>query len=201
MNFAAHELLETSEALRTKAAEIEQHGVFTSQCNDQHLKNILMRHQQQMIIAYQQGINLMQGKGAQLTHQTPSFFNMQHTMQPNADLGMHQQTTLSAPMANTQTLSDQTIATLALNTHKSGAVMGMQWANECVDPQLRMYHVNGANLCQEMAYEIWNWMNQNGYYQPPTFGTTQVSQMTGMFQPMNTTMNVNNPMNMGNNLQ
>ncbi len=201
MNFAAHELLETSEALRTKAAEIEQHGVFTSQCNDQHLKSILMRHQQQMIMAYQQGINLMQGKGAQLTHQTPSFFNMQHTMQHNADLGMHQQTTLSAPMANTQTLSDQTIATLALNTHKSGAVMGMQWANECVDPQLRMYHVNGANLCQEMAYEIWNWMNQNGYYQPPTFGTTQVSQMTGMFQPMNTTMNVNNPMNMGNNLQ
>jgi len=70
MNFAAHELLETSEALRTKAAEIEQHGVFTSQCNDQHLKSILMRHQQQMIIAYQQGINLMQGKDAQLTHQT-----------------------------------------------------------------------------------------------------------------------------------
>lgn len=64
-----------------------------------------------------------------------------------------------------------------------------------------MYHVNGANLCQEMAYEIWNWMNQNGYYQPPTFSTTQVSQMTGMFQPMNTTMQMNNTMNMGNSLQ
>jgi len=201
MNFAAHELLETSEALRTKAAEIEQHGVFANQCNDQHLKSILTRHQQQMITAYQQGVSLMQGKGAQLTHQTPSFFNMQHNMQHTANLGMHQQTAMSAPMANTQTLSDQTIATLALNTHKSGAVMGMQWANECVDPQLRMYHVNGANLCQEMAYEIWNWMNQNGYYQPPTFSTTQVSQMTGMFQPMNTTMQMNNTMNMGNSLQ
>lgn len=28
--------------------------------------------------------------------------------------------------------------------------MCMQWANECVDPQIRMYHVIGASLCQEM---------------------------------------------------
>lgn len=73
--------------------------------------------------------------------------------------------------------------------------MGMQWANECVDPQIRMYHVNGANMCQEMAYEIWSWMNQNGYYQPPTFDTTQTTQMTGMFQPMDT-MNNMGTMNM-----
>ncbi len=158
MNLAAHEILETQEALRTKAAEIEEHGLFANQCNDQRLKAILTKHQQQMATAYQQGINLMQGKGAQLTHTAPHFSQ-------NTDPNAHHQVTMSAPMANSQSLSDQTIATLALNTHKSGAVMGMQWANECVDPQLRMYHVNGANLCQEMAYEIWSWMNQNGYYQ------------------------------------
>jgi hypothetical protein len=73
MNLAAHELLETQEALRTKAAEIEQHGLFANQCNDQRLIGILAKHQQQMITAYQQGINLMQGKGAQMTHQTPNF--------------------------------------------------------------------------------------------------------------------------------
>lgn len=33
MNLAAHELLESQEALRTKAAEIEQHGLFINQCN------------------------------------------------------------------------------------------------------------------------------------------------------------------------
>ncbi|QDP39354.1 spore coat protein [Radiobacillus deserti] len=194
MNYAAHELLETSEALRTKKAEIEQHGAFIHQTRDQHLKSILSKHQQQMITAYQQGINLLQGKGAQIPNQAPHF-------QPhNADVGLGAQaTSSSAPMANTQTLSDQTMATLALNAHKSGAMLGMLWAGECVDPQLRTFHVNGAVLCQEMAYEIWTWMNQNGYYQPPTFSTTQTHQMAGMFQPMNQTgmnqMNYNqNPM-------
>ncbi|WP_227935350.1 spore coat protein [Alkalihalobacillus deserti] len=178
MNLAAHELLETQEALRTKAAEIEQHGLFANQCRDQRLKGILAKHQQQMITAYQQGVNLMQGRGAQLTHQTPNFYTQ--NVNPNA----HHQVSMSAPMMNTQTLSDQTMATLALNTHKSGSVMGMQWANECVDPQIRMYHVNGANLCQEMAYEIWTWMNQNGYYQPQNFNNAQTTQMMNMFQPM-----------------
>ncbi|WBL16471.1 hypothetical protein [Sutcliffiella sp. NC1] len=51
MNLAAHELLETQEALRTKAAEIEDHGMFASQCSDQRLKGILMKHQQQMMMA------------------------------------------------------------------------------------------------------------------------------------------------------
>lgn len=189
MNLAAHELLETSEALRTKAAEIEQHGAFANQCHDQQLRSILIKHQQLMITAYQQGVSIMQGKGAQITHQSPTFHANQVTT------GMHNQMTMSAPSANTQTLSDQTIATLALNAHKSGAVMGMQWANECVDPQIRMYHVNGANLCQEMAYEVWAWMNQKGYYQPPTFTTSQVNQMSSMFQPMNT-MTTTNTMNM-----
>jgi hypothetical protein len=68
MNFAAHELLETSEALRTKAAEIEQYGLLAKQCKDQRLKGILQKHQQQMMNAYQQGINLLQGKGGQVTH-------------------------------------------------------------------------------------------------------------------------------------
>jgi spore coat protein CotF len=182
MNLAAHELLETSEALRTKAAEIEQHGQFVNQCNDQQLKNILAKHQQRMMFAYQQGITLLQGRGTQVTYQTPNF------TAPTMNTFSHHQVTMSAPMANVNSMSDSTIATLALNTHKSGAVMGMQWANECVDPQLRMFHINGANLCQEMAYEIWTWMNQNGYYQPPTFSQDQTTQMASMFQPM-TSMN------------
>lgn len=195
MNFAAHELLETSEALRVKSAQIEQHGLFANQCKDQRLKETLSRHQQQMITAYQQGINLLQGRGASITHQPPVFNNQQ------ANLGVYDQATMAAPPVNTQTLTDSTIATLALHTHKTGAVIGMQWANECVDRQLRMYHVNGANMCQEMAYEIWTWMNQNGYYQPPTFNTTQTTQMASMFQPMGTIPNQMNNFNNPGNLQ
>jgi spore coat protein CotF len=184
MNMAAHELLETSEALRTKAAEIEQHGLFVNQCQNQNLKGILQRHQQLMINAYQQGINLLQGKGGQVTHTHPNF-NVH-----NVEVGMENQTVLSGPNPNATVLSDQTMSTLSLNTHKSGAVNGMMWANECVDPQIRSYHVQGANLCQEMAYEIWHWMNQSGYYAAPSFDQSQVNQMTATFQPM-ANMNTN----------
>ena len=201
MNYAAHELLEMSEALRTKSAEIEMHGAFAAQCQDQQLKTILMKHQQMMIQSYQQGVSLLQGKGGHITHQSPNFMQQspsmgmqQPTMQGQSS-GMHQQS--MAPQASAQSLSDQTMATLMLNTHKTGSMMGMQWANECMDPQLRMFHVNCANLCQEMAYETWSWMNQKGYYNPQMFSTTQTTQMTTMFQPMNsdTMQMMNQPMN------
>jgi len=181
LNFAAHELLETQEALRVKKAEIEQHGAFANQCQDNQLKTILRNHQQRMLQAYQQGINLMQGKGGNMSFHQPEFQAF------DTNIGMQQQATMGAPIPNPSALSDQTIATLALSAHKNGSVMSMVWANECVDPGIRHYHVQGAVLCQEMAYEIWQWMNQNGYYQPPRFPQTQVSTMTGMFQPTTST--------------
>lgn len=183
MNFAAHELLETQEALRVKVAEIEQHGVFANQCDDQRLSGILRNHQQRMIQAYQQGLNLLQGRTSNLSYNNPDF-HANHI-----STGMQQQVPLGSPIPNTKTLSDQTIATLALNAHKTGSVMGMVWANECVDPSVRQYHVQCALLCQEMAYDIWSWMNQNGYYQPPSFPQTQMKQMTSMFQPISQTDN------------
>jgi len=191
MNLAAHELLETSEALRIKAAEIEQHSLFTKMCKDQQLKSILIRHQQQMIVAYQQGVNFLQGRGAHVSHMAPSF------QAQNLSTGMSDQfQSAMGPQAAAQQLSDQTIATLALNTHKTGSMMGMLWANECVDSNLRMYHVNGANQCQEMAYEIFAWMNQHGYYQPPAFNNQQMVQMSGMFRPMGS-MGISNSGMMG----
>lgn len=44
VRIAVHELLETSETLRTKAAEIEQHGFFPNWCQDQNLKGVLKKH-------------------------------------------------------------------------------------------------------------------------------------------------------------
>jgi len=46
---------------------------------------------------------------------------------------MQNQATLSAPNPNA--------STLVLNTHKPGSVNGMMSTNECVDPQIRSYHV------------------------------------------------------------
>jgi spore coat protein CotF len=116
---------------------------------------------------------------------------------------MGNQTTMG-PVTNPKTLSYQTIATLALMAHKSGSVTGMQRANECLDANLRVYLVIRANLCQETANEVWNWLNHNGYYQPPAFNTHQVTQKGTMFQPMGNIQHMpyqTNGVNQGNNMQ
>lgn len=182
MKMAAHELLETSEALRTKAAEIEQLGFFANQCQDPNLKGLLNRQQQLMVNAYQQGVNILQGKGGQVDHLNPTFNGH------NIQVGLHNQVGVTAN-PNSNKLTDITISTLTLNNHKSGAVNSMIWANECVDPQIRSYHVQGAVMCQEMAYETWQWMNAVGFYNAPDFQQNQINQMTGTFQPI---ANMNN---------
>ncbi|WP_238933682.1 hypothetical protein [Brevibacillus choshinensis] len=54
--FAAHDFLETQEALRSKHAEIEMHGLFAEMAQDPQLKHLLLSHQQVIMNAYQQGI-------------------------------------------------------------------------------------------------------------------------------------------------
>jgi hypothetical protein len=77
---------------------------------------------------------------------------------------------MGAPATNPVALSDQTIATLALNTHKSGAVMGMNWANECADSQLRMYQM--ATMFQPNQTTMMPTMEN------PNYATTVAYQQT-----------------------
>jgi spore coat protein CotF len=90
---------------------------------------------------------------------------------------------IPAPNPNTRRLSDMTIGTMILNTHKAGSMLGMLWANECVDSDVRSLHVMSANNCQQMAYEIWQYMNLRGYYEAPTMPRSTVASMTQAFQP------------------
>lgn len=176
--YAAHEFLETQEALRTKHAEIELHGLLAEMAQDPQLKNMIMNHQRTVMNAYQQGVNLLAGKGVQVptaAHLT----QMNRTGQ--ISVGLHQPQ-MPQPNPHPSRLSDMTICTIMLNWHKSGSAISMLWANECVDPQIRQYHVNGANMCQEMAYETWQYMNMKGYYQAPQLADHTMQTMIGAFQ-------------------
>jgi len=177
--FAAHEFLETQEALRTKHAGIEMHGLFAEMAQDPQLKNLISTHKRHIMTAYQQGVNLLQGKGFNMTA-TPQFGNLRVTQQPSVGL---QNPQMAAPNPHPSRLSDMTISTILLNWHKSGAAVSMLWAGECVDPDIRQYHVNGANACQQMAYEVWQYMNARGYYQAPQLADHTMNTMISAFQP------------------
>lgn len=176
--FAAHEFLEIQEALRSKHAQIELHGLFAEMAQDPQLRNMITNHQRRIMDAYQQGINLLMGKGVNVAS-TPHTAHFRNAGQTNVGLNKPQ---MAAPNPNPTRLSDMTISTLMLNWHKSGSAINMLWAGECVDPQLRMYLVNGANMCQEMAYETWQYMNMKGYYQAPQLADHTMNTMVQAFQ-------------------
>ncbi|KKX53748.1 spore coat protein [Brevibacillus borstelensis] len=176
--FAAHEFLETQEALRSKHAEIEMHGLFAEMAQDPQLKNMVLNHQRQIMNAYQQGINLLMGKGVNVAA-TPQLAQIRTTELATVGLNQPQ---MMAPNPHPTRLSDMTIATIMLNWHKAGSAIGMLWASECVDPQIRQYHVNGANLCQQMAYETWQYMNMRGFYQTPQLADHTMNTMINAYQ-------------------
>lgn len=178
MRFGAHEFLETQEALRSKTAEIEFFGMLMSQARDPHLRDIMSSQQRRMMQAYETLMGLMMNQGMQ---QQVQQMQQQMSMNNQMRIGLHDPQ-MPAPNPRAVMMSDFSIATIALNWHKMGSVAAMYWANECVQPQLRMYYVNAANSCQQMAYECFQFMNANGLYQVPQLEDHTMQTMMEAFQ-------------------
>ncbi len=189
-SWAAHEFLETNELLRKLTADIELHAFCSNATNDPELKNILQRHIKGMDQTYHQAIQLLQNKGANM--RATAGYN-QHS-QHHPHVGMQNPTMIPAPNTQANRLSDFTMGTIILNSHKAGSMFGMLWANECVDPDVRSLHVMSANNCQQMAYEIWQFMNNRGYYEAPMMPANQVTMMNQTYQPLAATYTANNAM-------
>ena len=47
----------------------------------------------------------------------------------------------------------------------------------------------GAINCAEQAYEIWQYMNEQGYYQVPTMKDVTTQTMSNIYQPAGTPQN------------
>jgi spore coat protein CotF len=176
VRFGAHEFLETQELVRKLTGDIEFHAVCSEMTEDQELRSILNRHIQGMDHTYHQAINALQSKGINFNNIN---YGMHYHNEPN--VGLHNPT-MYPPNRNAQRLSDMTIATIILNTHKAGSIFGMQWANECVEPQLRQLHITSAVNCNAMAFEIWQFMNRKGFYQVPQLAANAMQTMNEAFR-------------------
>lgn len=176
MRFGAHEFLVTQETIRSKGAEIELYGVLISQCQDAHLRDILTNQQRRMVQGYQQCLAVLNNQG--FTPQVPH--TPQTNVYENINIGLNNpQFPMPNPQANR--LSDQSIATIALNLHKFGAISCMNFALECANPVLRQFHATSANTCQEMAYELFQFANYQGMYQVPQLADHTMQTMVQAF--------------------
>ncbi len=79
-------------------------------------------------------------------------------------------------------LNDRVIAEGALMFHKFSAEMNTTSALESAEPHLRNALANMSRNCIEMAYEIYNYMSQRGWYQLPSSPQNFISHSAGANQ-------------------
>jgi len=182
--FGAHEVMEIHEVLTDAINTINQFELYRPHIRDQHLGQMLDRHVQFMTQEYNNTVQAVSHGGA--GQAVP--FRVPKTTRPI--YGLDNPTTQS-PNTSVNQMDDRDVASGMLCAHKAGAVFKMAGALECADPNLRRMMQQSAVNCSELAYDVWQFMNQKGYYQVPTmkenttntvlntYGQSQMSAMGG----------------------
>jgi spore coat protein CotF len=164
MPFGAHESMEVHEILSEKVCMINHLGFYATQVQDHHLGNMIQRHLQAALTAYNQLANY--------THdyrQVPAATMQMSTVAvPNrVQYGLNNPAPVM-PTPGALNMNDREIASSLLLAHKNAAKNQMAASLECADPNVRQILLNQANSCNYFAYEVFQYMNQRGYYQVPT---------------------------------
>lgn len=206
------ESFEMFEMLRDSACMIDHFTDYINHCQDPELRQILDTQQRTMVDQYQQTISIMQGHGLDLSNM-PRFQSSMHGQgqsnsagsgMPGASgvvygstslqYGMQQQGMMqSNPNQNMQqqyqrypgSLSEQTISQGALLFHKCGSTRATTVALESAEPHLRELAAKSARNCMDMAYELYRYMEQKGYYQLPNLPSNFINHLHGTQAQMN----------------
>lgn len=184
-NIGAHELLEMHEVLENAIDGINQFELLRPHAKDVQLVQMIDRQLQFMTNEYNSMVNLLHSKGLNqaIPQRTPLSYQAQEHGTPKYGL---RQPAPEAPKTSVSQLSDRDVSSEMLGCKKAAASLRMHAALECADPALRQMMIQGAMNCAEMAYEVWSYMNQKGYYQVPTLKDMTTQTMINVYQPMNT---------------
>lgn len=163
-HLGAHETMEVHEILCTAITGINTMQLYRPHVKDQRLAHIMDKQMQFTINEYNQMVQTVQnlsngGIAPGTPYQAPRSFSPVYGLDNPA---------ASMPNMNANQIDDRDVASALLGFHKSSAMMKIVAALECANPQLRSLIQQGAVNCSEQAYEIWQYMNQAGYYQVPT---------------------------------
>lgn len=184
MKFGTHEAMEVHEVLSENTCMIDHYAMYLNQCQDPELRKILERQQRYMADTYNTMINVMQGQGIDVSS-TPRINTNQTTMMAGGNQPDYAIQQVSPVMPNTEakTLSDRAISMGALVFHKCGSIRSTGAALECANPNLRNLLVTAARSCMEMSYEIFQYMNNKGWYPVPAMPENIMSQIQQTYQP------------------
>lgn len=184
-NLGAHEVMEMHEVLTKAIDNINHFQLYREHIKDQQLMQMLEHQLQFMGNSYNQMIQTMQqqGMGESIPYRTPKNIAPKY--------GLHQPAT-QTPNMSANEFDDRDIASAMLGCHKTSAAKKMMAALECANPQFRRMLQQASVNCSEQAYEVWQYMNEKGYYQVPTMKEITTNTMINSY-------GINNGMNAGMN--
>jgi len=181
MPFGAHETMEAHEMLNEKINMINNFSIYLHNCQNQSLRSMIQRHQQTAIQAYDQLVHYTHDYTAANQNRQTMGMGMPNFQQEQISYGLNNPQTMAPQM--TGPLPDHMIALAVLSFHKNSAKNHMAASLECADTNVRQMLIEGAITCAQQAYEMFLFMNQNGFYQVPTIQDHTAKTYLHSYQP------------------
>lgn len=177
-HYGAHELMEVHEVLTDAIDGINQFQLYRPYVKDPQLAQIADGQIRFMTQEYNMMVQTLQqqGKGEAVPYRTVGNVSPQYGLRNPGS---------NAPNMTFKEMDDRDVASGMLGCQKSTATMRLHAALECADPRLRHMIQQCAINSSEEAYEVWNYMNQKGYYQVPTMQDMTASTLQGMYMGAN----------------
>ncbi|MBU8907698.1 spore coat protein [Desertibacillus haloalkaliphilus] len=179
----AHETMEIHEVLTSAVNGLNLFKLYRTHVSDPQLQNLMDKQLQFMTQEYNTIVQAVNNRGMS----TPKPYRSQLSQAPI--YGTQQAPQSESPNMSPTQLDDKDIATGILTNHKASASMKMVAALECADPEIRRMMQQSAVNCSEQAYEVWQYMNQKGYYPVPTMQEQATSSMISSYTPVPQGMN------------
>lgn len=175
--FGAHELMEVHEVLENIINTINHYQLYRPHITDARLGQILDRQFQHTLREYDNLVSYITNQGG------VSSTIYEGRVMAQTKYGLRNPASQS-PNQSPQMLDDRDIASSMLCCTKATALLQISAALECADPQLRQMMIQGAVSCAEKAYEIFQYMNEKGYYQVPTLNPNTQQTLANTYQPV-----------------
>ena len=177
-DYGAHEIMELHEVLTDVVDGINQFELYRPYVTDQELSLILDKQVLFMTQEYNDTVQALSQRGLSnlQTYQAP--------ISSEPVYGLDNPKTQS-PNASALRMDNRDVASGMLGCLKASSKLKSIASLECADLSLRRMVQQGAINCSEMAYEVWQYMNQKGYYQVPTMKQMTTETMLNTHVPAN----------------
>jgi len=173
--FGAHEILMTHQVLSHKIDSINIFELLQPHIKDTQLRTIYDNQLRHMVQGYETLVNYIHQRGA---GQAMSYHG---SLRQSVKYGLRNPSP-SYPNANAQQMDDRDVASIMMGCAKAAASMCTHTALECADFGLRRMMMDCVTSAINQAYELFQYMNQKGYYQVPTLQQNTTNTMVNSYQ-------------------